>query len=519
MTELVIEPRFRRYIHFCNYFHKYNLPFLRREISDQYRQIYKDVYNLHEEDVAKATFIVFLITFISFFLILFFIIAIDILYFKLFWAGIFSIIIASITTYNFNSVLFRRIKKDEKVINALLTLIKINFSLVGKIFKESSDLTIAFIKLIMRYELPISGLFKKMFNKILLGYTPEKEIKKVISPSSDFNKFLKELLIKKFDYNYRYDYFSETSSEKNFRIVLKSIETKIGIVFFIGLFFPILLGFIVLFLRIGVLSTIFITPFFIYSLHFLFKKLIKINTALIGLTNEYRGPEKKRFDEFLIYLEAMALRLEYRYSPEVAFIKAYNENSRYFKMLKEPLKYHIAYLISFQHTFREFIDKLKLELKAPRYKIILDVIYNMLERSSFDTSEKIADISRIIERHRRLEERYEIIMEGKKFTVAVFVFLFPIVLGIIGGMLPLLFAIVKSMEDFENMATVQYLHELMVVSDIIILFIILFLCNLITCYYFLKIIHYKRFVFILILSSIFFIVFFLTGLMISFSFF
>ena len=514
--------RYNWYINFCKFFQKYsNFPTLKcKELSEEYRVIYKNIYGIGEEDVSKATFTIFSITCASLFLLLLFVISINILFIRFFFAFILSLFISALISYNFNLVLYRKIKKDEKYINALLYLIKINLSLMKESLKSNSELCIAFVKLIINYKINISDLFKKILNRIHIGYRPESELAKVITPSKDFNLFLQQLIIKNFDYNANeFDYFSESSSEKNFRVLTNALETKIGILFIIGMFFPIVLGFFVLFLNLDAITSIFILPFFLYLLHFLFKKLIKTDVVLIGLVNEYQSNERLKFEEFLTYLSGIALNLKYKYSPEKAFVKAYKDNSRYFSLLKLPLQYHLSHLISLQYTFKALINKLKYELKTPRYSIILDIILKMLEENAYYTSEKIVDIIKIIERHKRLEEKFEIILKGNKFTVLVFVFLFPIVLGVIGGMLPLLFAVVKGLENIDYISNVNSLSELILLTDIIVIFSILFLCNIITCYYFLKIIQYKRTTFILVISSFLFVIFFIPVFLISMTFF
>ena len=70
------------------------------------------------------------------------------------------------------------------------------------------------------------------------------------------------LKLNNFFYNYTFDDYNEKSSEKNFKIFLRDIESKISILFFIGLFFPISLCFLIIFKIIDVIFLLFFIPFF-----------------------------------------------------------------------------------------------------------------------------------------------------------------------------------------------------------------------------------------------------------------
>lgn len=496
----------KKYISFCNYFHRFNSPLIRfKQIPEEFKHQYKYKYNVDEEDVCKATFFVFIITLISAFFVLICFIDVGILFFNVLFPLFLALIFAVLIAYSVNIKIYRRIKKDEKVIDTLLPLIKINFSLIKAIKDQKSDLCLSFITLIMGYKLPISDLFKYIYGRNHLGYVPEEELLKVKTPSKDFNSYVSELLTKNFGQDYELDYDDEYTSEKNFRVLLKSIQTKIGIIFFTGLFFPLVLTSFILFQQLNVLSSLFITPFLLFLMYYMFKKMVRINISLIGVLDDYSGVKEKKFSEFLLFLEALALTLKKSLSPEVAFVEAYSKNKSHFLLLNDLFYEQISSLISLQYTLEDLINHLKIVLDSPRYKVLLDVIYVMLEKSAFYSSRKITDLLSIIKRHRRLEEKLKIIISGNKFLVKVFVFIFPGVLGTIGGMLPLVIAIVRNMDYTENMQAISQLYELIDLFEVIMIFSILLICTLITCYYFLKIVRHKRTFVTLMISILIFI--------------
>ncbi|MFX1275904.1 MAG: hypothetical protein ACFFBP_06735 [Promethearchaeota archaeon] len=519
MQQFEKDKKLKGYLSFCNYFQKYNLPLLRfKEITKEYKYVYRIIYGVNEEDICKASFIVFLFLFLPTTLIFFLIINLEEIFLNVFYSILFGLIISIISAYYFNMVLYKTVKKEEKVINALSYLIKINFSLKKSIQHERADTCMTFIKLMMDYKLPISELFRHIFGRIHLGFVPEEELELLVTPSKDFNIYISELLIKNFGYNTKIDYYNESSAEKNFRILIKSLDTKIGIIFFIGLFFPLILCTFILFQQVKLLFVLFITPLLLVFMYWMFKKLVRVNTVLIGVLDEYSRTKEQQFSEFLQFLESLALNLKNSYSPEVAFIKAWTKNKSQFPLLNETLNTHISSLISLQYTFEDLINQLKITLASPRYKIILDVIHSMLENSAYYSSEKINDIIQIIERHRTLEDRFKTIIRGKRFIVKIFIFLFPVILGTLGGMLPLVISIVKNLENIEEMQNINHMYELMDFSDVIIIFCVLFVCIIITCYYFLKIVRHKRISIMFYILSFIFIIAFIQSFMYGISF-
>ncbi|MFX1257792.1 MAG: hypothetical protein ACFFAN_08035 [Promethearchaeota archaeon] len=474
-----------------------------KELNEGYKFLYKNVYDINEDDINKASFVIFSLSFTIITIISIYFISINIL-FIIFYSLILSLIIS----YRFNLTLYRRINKEESIINALIYLIKINFSLIKKTLKKNSDYCIAFIELIKDYHLPISENFKIILRKIHEGAIPEEELLNIITPSEDFNLYLRDLLVNHFSSDYDFNRLEETNSEKKFKVVLRDIESKMSVIFFIGLFFPIGLCFIILLQKIHTFFLIVFIPLFLILLNFLFRKFIKIDILLIGLLKEYSRVEKEKFDEFLVFLKALALNLSNNISPENAFINAYSQNKKFFKQLHEQLGLQLSRLLNFSCSFDELINFLKLELNSFRYNLILDTIKRMLDESAYYTSDKILEILDIISKHRRLEKKLGIIIKGEKFKVLLFILLLPLIIGAIGGMLPLLAMITTNFDGSDNLSYNDYLNLINLV-DLAIIFIILLLSNSITCYYFLKIVYFEKKFLIIFISDIFFILSFL----------
>jgi len=490
-------------IRFYQKIHSYKIPKLKfKELDNRYKIIYKKEFNVYENDVNKANFIIFLISFNIFLIPLLFLTK-----FSLILILSFSLLLALIISYFFSKRLNNEIIKKENQLNALLYIVKIYFSLIKKSHGDKADHAINFIKLISQYKLPISKEFRKILNKIQLGENPETLLSKIITPSLDFNLYVKGLLLSNFSNNYR---LKEKSLEKNFRKFLREIESKLSILFFFGLFFPLGLCFLILFQRINYFILISILPLFYISLKTLNKKFLKNNFFLLGLISNYSREEKAKFNEFVSFLLSFTMNLQKNSSPEVAFVRAYSQNERHFSVLDKPLKSYISQLVNLSCSFDEMLENLQFELKSMRYKIILDVIGKLVAQNAYISHEKISEILNEISVHQKLENKLEIIIKGERFKVLLFLFLLPIIIGGIGGLFPLFNFMIGNI-SFSGSLSFSVISELLFSYDFIIIFFSLLFCVYTSSHFFLEIISYERKRMLIVISSMIYIIAFFSA--------
>jgi len=490
-------------IRFYQKIHSYKIPKLKfKELDNRYKIIYKKEFNVYENDVNKANFIIFLISFNIFLIPLLFLTK-----FSFILILSFSLLLALIISYFFSKRLNNEIIKKENQLNALLYIVKIYFSLIKKSHGDKADHAINFIKLISQYKLPISKEFRKILNKIQLGENPETLLSKIITPSLDFNLYVKGLLLSNFSNNYR---LKEKSLEKNFRKFLREIESKLSILFFFGLFFPLGLCFLILFQRINYFILISILPLFYISLKTLNKKFLKNNFFLLGLISNYSREEKAKFNEFVSFLLSFTMNLQKNSSPEVAFVRAYSQNERHFSVLDKPLKSYISQLVNLSCSFDEMLENLQFELKSMRYKIILDVIGKLVAQNAYISHEKISEILNEISVHQKLENKLEIIIKGERFKVLLFLFLLPIIIGGIGGLFPLFNFMIGNI-SFSGSLSFSVISELLFSYDFIIIFFSLLFCVYTSSHFFLEIISYERKRMLIVISSMIYIIAFFSA--------
>lgn len=496
----------KNYIVFCKKFHNYYFPKLRfKELDERYSQLYRKLYKIDKDDVNKASFIVCVSSFIISVLFSIATIKLNIIIILLY-----STILSLMLSYRFDLILYHDINKREAEINAFLYLIKIDFSLIKKTLKPNSDLYLTFIRLIKEYKLPISGSFKKILIKIHEGEIPENELMKILTPSRDFNLYLKNLLINNFDNTYEFDKLTESTLEKNFKIYLREIQSKISIIFFIGVFFPIGLCFLILFQIINVLILIFLIPFFLFILNFLCRKFIRRNTYMIGVLNDYSGLEKKKFNDFLLFLKGFAINLKNNLSPEKAFQRAFTQNKNLYMVLEHMIKNQLSRLLNFNCSFHDIIQFFKLKLNSIRYTVVLDLIDKFVSENPYYSTKKIFEILNILYKHQKLERKLEITIKGEKFKIFFFIFLLPILIGAISGMFPFFILITGNINsitptvlfNFSNLKNFYYL---------LLIFFVFTSSISITSNNFLKIIKYRKRFLIIFIANLIFILTFLSS--------
>jgi hypothetical protein len=240
------------------------------------------------------------------------------------------------------------------------------------------------------------------------------------------------------------------------------------------------------------------------SINLFFKKFIKNQGYLIGLINDFSSHERKKYEEFLLFLKGFASYLKNNVSPEKAILKSFHKNKKLFTILDRPLRTQVSHLINFSYSFNEMLEVLKSELKSFRYTLILDALKHFTQRSAYYTSDKIIEILEIINKHQKLEGKLEIIMKGEKFKIFFFIFLLPIITGAISGMFPLFNIVMRNITLVGNEILMFFENP---INFFNIGVIITFLISSITIVsnYFLKIICQEKRIPVILISNIIFI--------------
>jgi len=474
------------YSQFCRLFHNSKIPGIKfTDLDLRANKIYKKNFNLDSKDVNKATFSLFLL--INLISISFLFITPDL---DLFIYLFISFVCSLLVSYWFNTKIYRKIKREESKINVTLYLIKIYYSLIQKTLEVNSDRVFAFLSLVNEFGPPITSSFENFLRSIQEGQRPEDLIDQVITPSEDFDDYLKELLLNEFEYDYEKREL-EGSAERDFKVYTRQLESRLSIVFFIGTFFPIGMCFLILFQMINTIILLSIVPCYYFLLRIIYRKFVKKDLFLLGLIKDYSRSEKKKFLEFLTLLERFALNLRRGISPEIAFIDTFKQIKNQLKLLYDIINHQTNNLTNKIISFSDMIKIMKSEINSVRYSIILDIVEKLVIKNSMDAAFKIKKILDFLNHHQELEKKLETIFKGEKFKAFLFLFILPFILGIIGGIFPSFFILLNNIDVQSNLIHFFFLN-LDLIYGIVLIFIFLLLCLVISSNYFLKIINYER---------------------------
>ncbi|TFF98835.1 MAG: hypothetical protein EU547_00040 [Promethearchaeota archaeon] len=395
-------------------------------------------------------------------------------------------------------------REKEQLIDSKLYFIRIDYNLIRSSSEPNSDPIIQFITLIMNYDISISKEFENMLYKLHCGTPPEILLKNYRTVSNDFNKYLENLIISNFEANPILEKADINSLEDNFKVYLKEITTKLSVIFFIGIFFPIGLCFFLFLLPLNHFLILFFVPIFLLLLNFLFNKFINKNHFLIGMTNQNSEFEANKLKQFLNLIEKFALNLRNNSSPEKAFLDAFNEEKKKLNILKSLLEYDINLFFNCRQDFINTLKTFKKRLNSSRYKLVINTIINMLEEDSYLSSNRILKIIHILKNHEKLQNKLLILIKGERFKTFIYIFLLPIIIGSIGALSPFLSRIINTIISFEDAEIITFNFSVSLLIDIILIYLTLFLSNSITSYYFLSIIYFRNKTLLIILSNILF---------------
>jgi len=492
------------YLKFCRKFHNYKFPGIKfKELDMRIKKLYKNFYQIEEEDINKATLIILIISIISFTGI-----SLVFTFFNIFMILLFTFILSLCISYFFNLRLYKEIKKEDMKINSILHLIKIYYSLIEKSLSTDSDRVLAFIQLVRDFEMPISKTFIHSVKIIQEGTNPEMHLRKIKTFSQDFDNYIKELLLRDFIPQNKFEQIEDGSLESSFKVFIKQLESRLSIVFFIGIFFPLGTCFLILFQTINVLLSLILIPIYFLVLNYMNRKFVKSDIFLIGIISDYSKREKRRFNEFIDFLKLFSLNLQKNISPEVAYINAFSRQRTHLKFLNSDLQDQSLNLVNFSYSFNEMIDKLKNQINSFRYSIILDVLKKILEQNPLASSNKIMDIINVLNSHQRLEKKLEIIIKGEKFKAFLYLFIMPFVLGIVGGLIPSFYIILNSV-NIETIFQILIDQNVNFIVNILLIFIYLILCVGISSFFFLKIVNQHKIYFLIIIACILFTLLFM----------
>ena len=156
-------------------------------------------------------------------------------------------------------------------VESMLYLLKMDVDLIARVNLSFEDPLIKLIDL-FHYSYPeLSNSLSEIKKSIRRGVDIEDSLQNIESPSQKIRDFFSHMVM--YISDPRYFQFNQSSSmEMEYQTFSKGLETRLNILFFIGVFFPLGLGFMMILGKIDVLTLLLSVPFFGFILYYAKKK-------------------------------------------------------------------------------------------------------------------------------------------------------------------------------------------------------------------------------------------------------
>ncbi len=474
------------YVKFCKKFQNFKIPALNLNFNRN-RTIYINLilnrYQITSDEINKATSIIFLMSIFIITSILILLIEINIIF-----AVLTAILLSILISYYFNNFLFKLFKKIATKIEKVLPFIKIDYSILNLTLNYSLERSVLFIDILNSYlknDLKLSLLYQF----IQSGMTPETSLLKLVTPSKKFNDFVKLVLSNQYDYNYLAEIESKTLQEKEISVYIKNIDSKISVIFFIGLFFPIGLCFIILFKVLALFLMLVLVGIFFLLMRYLFAKFFTTKVELITLFVGKPNQNSKMFDEYFKFFSLLSNFLCKNLSPEVSIVRTINSLENDYSLLRPEFSKKRSLITSLHLPLNYVIDDWLDHISMPRFKTLLKSIKRNLTRNSYRTSNVIDEILKFLLKIRNYEKELELILKSEKFKVYLFIILLPLITGALGGVFPFFMSLSEYFFLQNPISNVYYTINYL---DVLVIYVNLFICNLISSNYFLKVLNIRK---------------------------
>ncbi len=283
-------------------------------------------------------------------------------------------------------------QKKSEVINKILPLIQNCIELYLSFLPGTQDLSVIVVNFLANIPSPFQGSFKLIQYKVQNGYLPEELLSRFISPSSLFDNYLKTLIQHNF-LKSKMIFQTETPLENKYSTKSRSLESRISISFFFGIFIPLGFSLGVFLQKMNGILLLFSSPILFILLYYLTKQMVRDNSLLLGTLTNQNKEIKSEYSEYWLFFYHLASNLTLK-SPEHAIVHALESTSlpsipAIFSLLGK-LKAHSL-------SLDEFMEHLHHNIKGNRTQMIFGTLKYMLSSSFHDFLKKYHEIANFIE--------------------------------------------------------------------------------------------------------------------------
>ena len=383
-------------------------------------------------------------------------------------------------------------------INTIFPLIQNCIELFLSCLLESMDANIFIIHFLATVSSPLKPVFNQLQHRIQNGASPEEVIQSVVTPSSLFDSYINDLMHYKKNL-YRITPKLDTPLENKYITRTHSMESRISISFFFGIFIPLGFSLGVFLHKIQGFFLFTSSPLLWILLYLLTKQITNDNTLLLGAVNSNPKKIKTEFFLYWTFFHKLTSYLNHQ-CPEIAIVNALEsselaENNS----LQSDLRQFKAHSLS----LNEFLERLQKTIHGVKTKMIFEVFKFMILTSSEGLTENVTKLLTILEHHQDLETQRLLLVKAEIFKVRAFQIILPISVALITS----IFYAISSL----SIGSVYLLNISTSLTELFILFLNQLLSVNISIYFFRKTVGLGNTVLsILWITFLFFLTFFMS---------
>lgn len=462
-----------------------------------YRKLIYTDFNVHISQISQSCIFLSMIISLSF-----------IIYTNIIALSPFFMIFAVIIFFFFYQTLFDSFKryylKKNQQIELIMPIIRNFIELYTSFLPEDYDFCTSFINLMCEIPSLLKNEFIQIRKRVQFGDNPEKLLFRYKTSSKKFRDFIDLLLLTNFKPNFK-NLKSIESIEDKFEQHTKSVENRISIIFFLGLFFPIGISFVVILQILSGFATFFLIPLHFLLLKYITKTLLNDSNLLLGTSNSMNIDEKLEYRDLLEFFHIFSINLM-NFNPEQAIFNSYERSPIRLKM---KIKSIVNKLRTYKLSLEFFFIKFASTIENKKGKFLCQSILKMIINNSYYTSDQLLKIITVFKRHQKLERDRANIVKAEMIKVKIFNWILPIITG---SLCAVFFTIIKLFSEFDwqlQIINLPFLRTVTPIYEAISFVFTQLVMILITNYYFIKIVRKRVNISSFIIVTLIFILTFL----------
>ncbi|MBN2154962.1 MAG: hypothetical protein JW776_02835 [Candidatus Lokiarchaeota archaeon] len=319
----------------------------------------------------------------------------------------------------------RHYQKQADEINSLFPLFRNCIEMYLSILPKDHDVCTFLISFLASIPSPIQDTFKRVQQSIQQGNLPEKILLSYKCPSSLLEEYLKALLLSKY-HSQKSSLMLDTPLENRYKIYSHSLESRISIIFFLGLFIPLGFSLGVFLQKINGILLLSSSPILFILLLILTRKITTDNLILLGTVSRSSKSLKIEYLVLWDFFYRLSTNLM-NMAPETALIQAIESTNL---IQSSAIRKYLYQLKSYTLPLEEFLNKFYKTLQGARIRLVFSTLIFMITSSCEVTSEKLFQLLLVLKHHRELESQRLQTLKGEMFKVKSFQIILPIIISL-----------------------------------------------------------------------------------------